>query len=60
MFVTAGIGLSLTIMRFSSAGWICLGGTIGAAVAHFCFGTDEAGANGFVLGGLLGIVILGA
>jgi hypothetical protein len=70
LFVTSGIAASLAFLRFASsdhpesaagvaAGLFCLGGTIGGVIAHFCYGTERAAANGFVLGGVLGIVIGG-
>ena len=69
MWVTAGIALALALIHYGwldqrnaivcfIAGSLYFGGTIGGALGHVYYGTDDAGESGFVLGGLLGIVML--
>jgi hypothetical protein len=65
MLFTTGIAVSLAFVCSSDfrkveiddvAGSFIFGGTIVGGLSHFLFGTNEAAAKGFVVGGVLGIV----
>jgi hypothetical protein len=66
LLVTAGVAISLAFIRIgvsedspanTMAGCFLIGGTIGGLVAQLCFGTEEVAIKGFIVGGLLGVVI---
>ena len=69
MVVTAGVCLSLAFFRRGVtnprelavamiAGSFYLGGTLGSLIGNFCFGTEQAGENGFLLGGVMATLIV--
>ena len=59
MFATAGIGVSIALLKSAPAGivtgGIFLGGTIGSIVGRVYCGTDDASETGFIIGAMLAI-----